>query len=120
MKGGPMAASTERKQSEALHKLRVGDLVVDLVARRVMRGDQEVELAPKEYELLVFFARNPGRAFSREEIYEQVWDDATKASSRAADVTVARLRRKLNLTDQLRVVRKYGYRLDIPASPPSA
>ena len=89
------------------------DLTVDTAACRIQRGDEEIRLTPKEYELLLLFLRNRGRALYRDYLYETVWgDDGTGCDTRTLDTHIARLRRKLNLGDRLRSVRQIGYMLE--------
>jgi DNA-binding response OmpR family regulator len=71
-----------------------GDLAVDLPARRVTRAGQELALTGREYDLLVFFLRNSGIAFSREQLLEQVWG-WTFGDQSTVTVHVRRLREKV-------------------------
>ena len=80
---------------------------------RVLRGEEEMHLTRKEYDLLLLFLRNRGRALYRDYLYETVWgDDGTGCDTRTLDTHIARLRRKLNLGDRLRSVRQIGYMLE--------
>jgi hypothetical protein len=83
--------SARRAQSD---ELRVGRIVVDTVAHTVRFGHVRVALKPKEYALFVHLARNPERAFSRDELMDELWGDVV-ADERTVDVHVRRLRRKL-------------------------
>lgn len=85
----------------------------DAAACRVLRGEEEMHLTRKEYDLLLLFLRNRGRALYRDYLYETVWgDDGTGCDTRTLDTHIARLRRKLNLGDRLRSVRQIGYMLE--------
>jgi DNA-binding response OmpR family regulator len=75
-------------------KLTDGDLTVDLPARRVTKAGQELGLTGREYDLLVFFLRNSGIAFSREQLLEQVWG-WTFGDQSTVTVHVRRLREKV-------------------------
>ena len=70
-------------------------MTLDRTARRVHRGDREIELTPKEFALLEHFLLHPGATLTRAEIAEHVWDERYEARSNVIDVMVARLRRKL-------------------------
>ena len=70
-------------------------------------------LTPKEYELLLLFARNPNTALYRETIYERVWGGEYVYGSKTVDLHVQRLRRKVGWDTQLRAVSKVGYRLEV-------
>lgn len=89
------------------------EYTVDAAACRVLRGEEEMHLTRKEYDLLLLFLRNRGRALYRDYLYETVWgDDGTGCDTRTLDTHIARLRRKLNLGDRLHSVRQIGYMLE--------
>lgn len=75
--------------------LHVLDVDIDLSSRTVMQDNQQILLTLKEYELLLFFARNPNIALYREVIYEQVWEKEYTGDSRTVDLHVQRLKKKL-------------------------
>jgi DNA-binding response OmpR family regulator len=90
-------------------------LVVDRRSRRVRFDQRELDLTPKEFDLLALLARDPGRAHSRTEILEQVWDEHWWGSTKTLDVHIASLRRKLGDGSWITTLRGVGYRLDPPA-----
>ena len=92
--------------------LQFGDVVVDVENQTVTRGDNEVELTPKELELLIFFMRNRNITLFREKIYEEIWGTEYSVESRTLDLHVQRLRKKLGLGDSLKTIFKVGYRLE--------
>ena len=92
-------------------QLRVGALTVDVRARRASLDDQELELTPKEFDLLAALARDPGAAVSRRRLLEEVWETAWFGSSKTIDVHVASLRRKLGDPGWIETVRGVGFRL---------
>lgn len=75
--------------------LKVMDLEIDLNKYQVRRGDEVVELTLREFELLKFLASYPGTVFSREELLEEVWEYEYYGDIRTVDVTVRRLREKI-------------------------
>jgi DNA-binding response OmpR family regulator len=75
--------------------LRVRDISVDVPARRVWKGDEELELSVKEFDLLALLIRNVGAAVTREEIMSSVWDEHWAGSTRTLDVHISWLRKKL-------------------------
>jgi len=106
-------AVTRRTSSrpQAQEPLRVGTLTVDERARRAQLGDRELELTPKEFDLLAALARDPGAAVSRRRLLEEVWETAWYGSAKTIDVHVASLRRKLGDPGWIETVRGVGFRL---------
>mgnify|MGYP003135277119 CR=1 FL=1 len=97
-------------------KVTHGDIVIDRVAHRVRRGDQEVHLGPTEFRLLDYLIQHPGRVFSREQLLDAVWGSDVYVEVRTVDVHIGRLRKALNVTgsqtDPIRTVCSAGYSLD--------
>ena len=85
---------------------------IDLSSRIVFQNGKQVLLTPKEYELLLFFARNPNIALYRETLYEQVWEREYTGDSRTVDLHVQRLKKKLGWEDHISAVYRVGYRLE--------
>jgi DNA-binding response OmpR family regulator len=92
-----------------------GGLVVDLRSRRVQLDGTEVDLTPKEFDLLALLASEPGRAFSREQIIREVWDEHWWGPTKTLDVHISALRKKLGAQPWITTLRGVGYRLDAPA-----
>lgn len=100
---------------ETEHILHVGDLVMDTAKRRVSRGDQRIELSPREFEVLGVFMKEPGRTFSRDEICERIWEREHEYDTRTVEIFILRLRRKLDrpgAPSLIRTVRSVGYVMD--------
>jgi DNA-binding response OmpR family regulator len=93
-----------------------GDLRVDMKRREVTRNDRPVELKPKEMELLIYFLRNKGRAFTREQLLREVWGYDFYGDSRTVDVHVSWLRQKIEEQPgkpvRILTVRGVGYRFE--------
>ena len=95
--------------------LSYADIVMDLVAHRVIRAGKPVHLGPTEFRLLRHFMEHPGRVFSREQLLDSVWGKDVYVEARTVDVHIRRLRIALNGADQadvIRTVRAAGYALD--------
>ena len=95
--------------------LRYADVLMDLTAHRVSRTGKAVHLGPTEFRLLRYFLRHPRRVFSREQLLDGVWGHDSEVEMRTVDVHIRRLRKALNATggvDLLRTVRSVGYALD--------
>ena len=95
--------------------LEIGGLRIDTASMRVWQGETEISLTKTEYDLLLLFARNPRRAMYRETIYERVWGEEYPFGSKAVDLHVQRLRRKVGWETMLQAVNKVGYRLEVPS-----
>lgn len=102
-----------RRYNKTARLLNVGGLTIDTQAMTVKRGEEEISLTHKEYELMLLFARNPNTALYRETIYERVWGGDYNYGSRTVDLHVQRMRKKLGWEDILQAVNKVGYRLEI-------
>ena len=76
-------------------------------------GTEEISLTHKEYDLLLFFARNPGTALYRETIYEHVWGGEYSYGSKTVDLHIQRLCKKVGWENRLLAVNKVGYRLEV-------
>jgi two-component system OmpR family response regulator len=91
-----------------------GDLELDDTARTVRRGEEDVPLSPTEYKLLRFLLRNVGRALSRDQILDHVWDYDFDGESTVVETYISVLRKKVDSSPPtlIRTVRGFGYRLD--------
>jgi two-component system, OmpR family, response regulator len=90
----------------------IGDLHIDSATRVVTRAGEEIELTAREYDVLAFLARQPGRVVSRSELLEEVWSDY-EGSPNIIDVYVGYLRKKLGRA-LIRTVRGAGFVLEAP------
>jgi DNA-binding response OmpR family regulator len=98
--------------------LRVADLTLDTITRKAMRGGTSIELAPREYLLLEFLMRSPGRICGRMSIVEKVWDYDFDPGTNLVDVYIMRLREKIDSGFEpklLHTVRGVGYVLKEPS-----
>ncbi|MDE7366321.1 MAG: response regulator transcription factor [Lachnospiraceae bacterium] len=100
------------------HKLEEGsleiqDVRIDIEKRLVWKDQKEIELTPKEFELLLLFARNQNITLFRDKIYEAVWETEFTGDTRTLDLHVQRLRKKLGLEGCLKTIYRCGYRLEV-------
>lgn len=98
-------------------KLQLGDLEMDLLARRVKRAGQTIELQPREFRLLECLLRNSGQVVTRTMLLERVWDYHFDPQTNVIDVHVSRLRSKIDKgfdEPLLHTVRGVGYVLRRP------
>jgi len=93
-----------------------GDLTIDVRKRMVSRGGAGLALKPKEFELLSFFMRNPGKAFTRDQLLNQIWGYDFAGDTRTVDVHVRWLRQKIEdepeRPTRVITIRGVGYRFD--------
>jgi DNA-binding response OmpR family regulator len=93
------------------YRLVAGSLEIDVRARRVALGGREVELTPKEFDLLALLASDPGAVVSREHVLREVWKTDWFGPTKTVDVHVASLRKKLGDPRWIETVRGVGLRL---------
>ena len=93
-------------------------IVIDRDTREASVHGNRVPLRNREFELLTYFVRNPGRALTRRELRDEVWGDDFPGDSNVIEVTIGHLRRKLDehgLSGVIHTVRPIGYMLRWPA-----
>ena len=97
--------------------LRAGDLVLDPATHRVQRGERSIDLTSKEFALLEYLIRRPGRIITRQMAEEHLWSTDHVVASNIVDVYIRRLRRKIDDPSAVKLietVRGSGYRLHLP------
>src|SRR5215212_2813548 len=102
------------RRVEGEEVLRVADLEVNTATREVRRGQREIDLTAREYDLLEFMARNPRRVLSRELLLSRAWDQELGATPNLVDVYIGYLRRKVDTPGEAKLiytVRGAGYSL---------
>jgi two-component system OmpR family response regulator len=109
-------AEMEPPQNNVPDMLKMGDLELDLKARTAKLAGNLLEMKPKEYDLLSFLASHPGKAFTRNELLDQVWGYDFIGDTRTVDVHVRWLREKIETEPgsprRIVTVRGTGYRYD--------
>ena len=97
-------------QSSEPTRLSVGDLTLDLLAREASRGAERIELQPREFSLLEYLMRNPGRTVTKTMILEHVFDYSFDPQTNVVDVLIHRLRSKIDPEKtRLHTIRGVGY-----------
>lgn len=102
-----------RRYNKLCQIIQICGLTIDTVAMTVTKGEEEIPLTNKEYELLLLFARNPNVALYKETIYENVWGGECPCDSRTVSLHVQRMRKKTGLEDSIKTIKKIGYRLEL-------
>ena len=109
-----LRAILRRQRAQPTNVLRVGDLELDLIARKARRASQEIELTNREYALLEFLVLNSPKPVSKMAIVEHVWDQHFDSQTNVVNVYVNYLRKKIDLPGLkplLRTVRGVGFAL---------
>ena len=101
-----------RRYNKAETVISFGNIIIDTQARIIKKNGENINLTIKEYDLLLLFLRNKGRALQRQQIYSAVWEEEYMGDSRTVDLHVQRIRKKLNLESKIVPVYKIGYRLE--------
>jgi two-component system OmpR family response regulator len=89
-------AMLRRLEDVRTTKLRVGDLEMDLIEKSVHRGDAKIELLPREFRLLEYFLRHPGRVVTRAMLLQEVWQYHFSLETNVVDVHISNLRKKID------------------------
>lgn len=109
-----LRALLRRGTGESLNLYRVNDLVLDTAKRTVRRRERKIDLTSREFSLLEYLMRSPGRVFTRTQICEHVWDYQFDPGTNLVDVYIQRLRRKIDDDETVKLiqtVRGAGYRI---------
>ena len=92
---------------------KVDDVEINIVARTVKKNGKEMNLTPKEFDLLVLLLQNKNFALYRETIFEKIWGEDLEFETRTLDLHIQRLRKKLDWKDKIKTVYKIGYMLEV-------
>ncbi len=110
-----LRALTRRdRRQPSQQRIEVGELVIDLAARRIFRRDTEILVTSREFSLLEYLARRSGQVVGRAELLRHVWDEHHDGFSNVVDAYVQRVRRKLDEPDVPSLIRTHrgqGYQL---------
>ena len=112
-----LRAIWRRSSETGMSVLNVGTLSANLMTREVIRSGQQIEMTPKEFSLLAFLMRAPGRVLTRTQILEQVWGYHFDPGSNLVDVYIRRLRSKIDFEGEIPLIetlRGVGYRMQDP------
>jgi two-component system copper resistance phosphate regulon response regulator CusR len=112
-----------RRGQPLAERLQVGDLSLDCIRRKVARGDEVIDLAPKEFSILEYLMRNKGRPLSRTMIVEHVWEMDYDGLTNIVDVYIRHLRSKIDEgrpQKLIHTVRGVGYMVDAAEKPAAA
>lgn len=103
--------STRKEEQTNSEVVTAGDLIIDKEKILVFRGDDRIELAKKEFELLSLLVSKPGKVFTREEIFNKIWGTDVIVGNRTIDVHIRKLREKLG-NDYIKTIKGVGYKYE--------
>lgn len=103
--------SDRSEEEEEANVVEVGDLMIDKEKVSVIRGNDVIELAKKEFELLYLLVSKPGKVFSREEIFNKVWGTDVIVGNRTIDVHIRKLREKIG-DHYIKTIKGIGYKFE--------
>ena len=106
-----------RRTERSFGVLEFGDIAMDIDRHMVLKGGREVDITPKEFDLMQYFLENRNKVVKREELSAHVWGQEYLESSRTVEIHVQRLRKKMGLNEELRTVTKVGYILEDKREP---
>lgn len=101
-----------RRYNKSQRVLTYEDISIDTASMTVTRGNEEVNLTPKEFDLATLFVRNRNITLSRERLFELVWGSDYDCDTRTLDLHVLRIRKKLGWDKCLKTIHRIGYRLE--------
>ena len=101
-------------KDKEVKELAVQDLRLDLESCLLYRGDETIELTSVEFRIMKLFMEEPGKVFTKQQIYERGWDDEYPVSDNSIMVCISKLRSKLNRNgrEYIKTIRGLGYRLE--------
>ncbi len=99
------------REGEEEKLIELGDLTIDLTKVVVLKKEEKIILAKKEFELLVLLASKPGKVFSREEIFNKVWGSDVIVGNRTIDVHIRKIREKIG-EEYIKTIKGMGYKFE--------
>ena len=115
------SSKPEQSEPHARDVIELNHLIIDNDAHRVLADNQQVNLTPKEYELLIYLAKTPNKVFDREQLLKEVWHYEFYGDLRTVDTHVKRLREKLNRVSEdaahmIQTVWGVGYKFEVKSN----
>lgn len=97
---------------EKAEEIKLKDIIIDRERYLIIKGDEEISLPKKEFELLNLLASKPNKVFTREEIFTKVWGNDVIVGDRTIDVHVRKIREKVGL-DSIKTIKGVGYKIEL-------
>lgn len=95
-----------------VEEIKLKNITIDKERYLIIKGDQEITLPKKEFELLILLASKPTKVFTREEIFTKVWGNDVIVGDRTIDVHVRKIREKVGL-DSIKTIKGVGYKIEL-------
>lgn len=92
--------------------IKIDNIEINVMGRIVKKNNKEIDLTPKEFDLLMLLVQNKGVALYREIIFEKIWGEEFEFETRTLDLHIQRLRKKLDWKDKIKTIYKVGYMLE--------
>ncbi|WP_250629999.1 response regulator transcription factor [Rhodoflexus caldus] len=104
---------SQKTSSEESNLIEVGDLSIDRTSYTLYKGDNQIALPKKEFELLFFLASNPDKVYNRDELLQNIWGNDVYVLARTVDVHIRRIREKIG-EHYIKTIKGVGYKFEIP------
>lgn len=101
-----------RRYNKLSENISIDNITINSISRTVKKGDEKIDLTPKEFDLLMLLVQNKNTALYREVIFEKVWGEELEFETRTLDLHIQRLRKKLDWKDKIKTVYRIGYMLE--------
>ncbi len=102
-----------RRYNKGTDVQKFGNVSINVASRIVKKDEKEIQLTPKEFDLLILLIQNKNFALYREVIFEKVWGEELEFETRTLDLHIQRLRKKLGWKDKIKTIYKIGYMLEL-------
>lgn len=95
-----------RRYNKVNSIIEIDDIIINVCSRSVKKGNERLDLTPKEFDLLMILVQNKNTALYRETIFEKIWGEDLEFETRTLDLHIQRLRKKLGWKDKIKTVYK--------------
>jgi two-component system alkaline phosphatase synthesis response regulator PhoP len=104
---------SQKTSSEENSLIEIGDLSIDRTSYTLYKGDNQIALPKKEFELLFFLASNPDKVYNRDELLQNIWGNDVYVLARTVDVHIRRIREKIG-EHYIKTIKGVGYKFEMP------
>jgi len=104
---------SQKNSSEESTLIEIGELSIDRASYTLYKGDHQIALPKKEFELLFFLASNPDKVYNRDELLQNIWGNDVYVLARTVDVHIRRIREKIG-EHYIKTIKGVGYKFEVP------